>query len=224
MTDFSVFDSPEALALNKARMDHLESIVGDVRGKTVLDVGCGVGYFSKWFADHGAVVRSLDARLSNIEELKRRYGQDGYHPRLNWIAQTLPVEDERFVSACRVCMAVASFDIVLCCGLLYHLADPIQALKNLTAVTKGMLLIETYVVPSSPHGPVLLMTREDPTNVNQGISEWSTRPSADFVVEQVKRFGFDCFEPITLPDHPEFDCVPGVGVNCRRIFIGKPRA
>lgn len=40
---FECFDAPEADALNKARMEHLDSLKLPIDGKTVLDLGCGVG-------------------------------------------------------------------------------------------------------------------------------------------------------------------------------------
>ena len=39
-----VFDTPGALALNAARMDHLESLGLSLKGKRALDLGCGVGH------------------------------------------------------------------------------------------------------------------------------------------------------------------------------------
>ncbi|HET6962224.1 MAG TPA: class I SAM-dependent methyltransferase [Terriglobia bacterium] len=33
---------------------------GDVRGRTVLDAGCGTGYLSKKLCDHGACVTGID--------------------------------------------------------------------------------------------------------------------------------------------------------------------
>jgi len=41
-----VFDAPEALAINGARMSHLESLGLPLAGKRVLDAGCGVGHLA----------------------------------------------------------------------------------------------------------------------------------------------------------------------------------
>lgn len=44
---------------------------GDVTGKTVLDVGCGRGATSLFFAQHGAQVISIDISAVAIDNLKR---------------------------------------------------------------------------------------------------------------------------------------------------------
>lgn len=42
-------------------------MMGDVRGKHVLDVGCGEGYFSRVIADMGASVIGIDFSEPMIE-------------------------------------------------------------------------------------------------------------------------------------------------------------
>lgn len=44
----------------------LVSMMGDVTGKTVLDVGCGEGYFARYFAKHDAVVTGVDVSASLV--------------------------------------------------------------------------------------------------------------------------------------------------------------
>lgn len=39
---------------NTSLKSSLEDIVGDVKGKTILDLGCGIGEFTKYFANNGA--------------------------------------------------------------------------------------------------------------------------------------------------------------------------
>jgi 2-polyprenyl-3-methyl-5-hydroxy-6-metoxy-1,4-benzoquinol methylase len=39
---------------------HDRGLLGDLRGKRVLDVGCGRGRNTRWFADHGALVDGID--------------------------------------------------------------------------------------------------------------------------------------------------------------------
>jgi 2-polyprenyl-3-methyl-5-hydroxy-6-metoxy-1,4-benzoquinol methylase len=38
-----------------------KSLIGDVRNKSILDIGCGPGAYSEWLADNGARVVAVDA-------------------------------------------------------------------------------------------------------------------------------------------------------------------
>src|SRR5581483_8895668 len=69
----TVFDAPEALEINRARMDHLASLGLAIDGKSVLDVGCGVGHLSQFFADRGCRLFCVDARAENLERLAELY-------------------------------------------------------------------------------------------------------------------------------------------------------
>jgi SAM-dependent methyltransferase len=48
------------------------SLLPDVKGKRVLDAGCGPGVYSEWLIEHGAEVISIDASPKMIELAKRR--------------------------------------------------------------------------------------------------------------------------------------------------------
>ncbi|MBO8160155.1 MAG: class I SAM-dependent methyltransferase [Thermosipho sp. (in: Bacteria)] len=49
--------------------------IGKVRGLTVLDAGCGAGFYTKWLADNGAKeVIGIDFSKNMIEAAKRRAG------------------------------------------------------------------------------------------------------------------------------------------------------
>jgi len=47
-----------------------------------------------------------------------------------------------------------AFDLTLCLGLLYHLEDPLGALRRLRSVTKELCVIETEVLSSSSSASV----------------------------------------------------------------------
>ena len=57
-----VFDTPGALALNAARMDHLESLGLPLKGKRALDLGCGVGHLGIRLQQMGCSVLCVDGR------------------------------------------------------------------------------------------------------------------------------------------------------------------
>lgn len=50
------------------------SLLPDVRGKRVLDAGCGPGVYSEWLVEHEAEVVALDASPKMVELARRRLG------------------------------------------------------------------------------------------------------------------------------------------------------
>jgi SAM-dependent methyltransferase len=181
------FDTDAAGAINRARMGHLESLGLPLDGKSVLDVGSGVGHLAQFFVGRGCRVVSVDARTSNIESLRSRY------PGLE--ARVLDVEREPLST-------LGSFDVVFCYGLLYHLENPLAALRNIASVCDGTLLLETIVCDRSE--PVLLLVDESVVS-NQALSGLGCRPSPAYVTMALNRAGFlHVYAPRDPPDHPEF--------------------
>jgi SAM-dependent methyltransferase len=50
------------------------SLLPEVKGKRVLDAGCGPGVYAEWLADHGAEVVGLDASPKMVEFARKRVG------------------------------------------------------------------------------------------------------------------------------------------------------
>lgn len=50
------------------------SLLPDVTGKRVLDVGCGPGVYAEWLVEHGAQVLAFDANRKMVRLAKRRLG------------------------------------------------------------------------------------------------------------------------------------------------------
>ena len=67
-----LFDGPEAMAINAARLDHLRNLRLELAG-SVIDVGCGVGHLSTFFTERGCEVTCVDARQSNLDVLAERH-------------------------------------------------------------------------------------------------------------------------------------------------------
>src|SRR5262245_10959634 len=72
-SDFEVFFAPNALAINEARLCHLASLGLDLTGKTVLEVGGGIGLHTCFFESLNCPVTFTDARPENLREAERRY-------------------------------------------------------------------------------------------------------------------------------------------------------
>lgn len=223
---FDVFDSADALVLNQARMDHLESLNLTIKGKSVLDVGCGVGYFSQWWLDRGANVMAIDARPENVLETMRRVPS-------NSECSMVPCSiEERHLFAIRPGYPFRllpdqpkNYDIVFCYGLLYHLTKPAVALENMRKACKGILLLETIVLDS--WDAELLMVAEDSSVRNQGLHPTACRPSWGWLCQALRSVGFEhLYATLEVPRHPDFTWVSmnskdwrsGI-VNYRRIIL-----
>jgi cyclopropane fatty-acyl-phospholipid synthase-like methyltransferase len=70
------FESEERDAWQKP--DEVIAIMGDLKGKTVMDIGSGTGYFSFRMADAGARVICADVDDRFLEYIKEKKSEDGY--------------------------------------------------------------------------------------------------------------------------------------------------
>jgi FkbM family methyltransferase len=183
-----VFDSPDAIAINRARMAHLDSLHLPIGGKSVLDVGCGVGHLSRFFVERGCQVTCVDGRPENIAVLRSHY------PNMN--AHVADVQTDPLT-------AFGLFDIVFCYGLLYHLENPVAGLRNIAQVCNELLLLET-VVTDHPE-PIMRLLDEPVETHNQALRGMACRPSPAFVAMALNRAGFGyVYAPKYPPDHPDF--------------------
>lgn len=112
----------------------------DLTGRTVLDIGAWDGFFSFEAERRGAArVLAVDKYWS-LDNGARRAGFD-----LARRALGSGVEG-REMDVCDLTPAsVGTFDLVLLLGVLYHLPDPLRALKRVASVTGQHLILETLV-------------------------------------------------------------------------------
>jgi FkbM family methyltransferase len=186
--DYRVFDEAEAVRINRARIQMIGAVGLPLAGARVLDVGCGVGRFADYYASQGCDVVAVDARPENIAELHRRY------PSVRAIVGDAEVFDFE---------TLGQFDVVHCFGLLYHLENPLAALRNLSRVCTRVLLLETMIVDSKR--PMLLLADETKA-ASQALGGIGCRPSPSFVAMSLNRIGFPRVYGLQ-PDgeHEDFD-------------------
>jgi len=106
-------------------------------GARVLDIGCGVGRWSRLLAARGADVTGVDISPTMIEEARRRARSEGVADRCRFL-----VSD---ISALNV---QGEFDLVLGVTVLQHILDPdalsaaLQALSSRVAAGGRIVLLE----------------------------------------------------------------------------------
>lgn len=92
-------------------------VVGDLRGKRVLDVGCGDGQNSSLLALLGAKVDGIDIAPGAIEVARRRAELNGVADRTNFVCAPLETVD----------FAASTYDVIWCDAILHHLIPELQA-------------------------------------------------------------------------------------------------
>ncbi len=111
---------------------------GDWAEHSVIDVACHQGYFASHLARKGCPVLGIDARSEHIadtELIARAYGLANLRAAQHDINVLRPAD-------------LGQFDITLMLGLLYHIENPVGAIRLARALTKKACVIETQVVPN----------------------------------------------------------------------------
>lgn len=109
------------------------AIPTDLRGKTVLDIGCNAGFYSIEMKRRGA------ERVLGIDS------DEQYLTQARFAAKTLDVDIEfRNMSVYDVASLGEKFDIVIFMGVFYHLRHPLLALDILyDSVVKDVLIFQS---------------------------------------------------------------------------------
>src|SRR4029077_19074480 len=105
---------------------------GDKSRYRLADLGCLEGGFAVEFARMGFQVLGVEVREANIAACNYVKANTDL-PNLEFIK-----DDARSVAKYGV------FDVVFCCGLLYHLDKPKEFLNTLSAVTTKLLILQTH--------------------------------------------------------------------------------
>jgi len=108
--------------INPLRLDHIDGIAG-LRGKRVLDVGCGGGILAEAMAARGAQVTGID-----LAEKPLKVAQ------LHLLESGLEVDYRLIAPEALARVAPRSYDLVTCMELLEHVPDPaatVQACADL---------------------------------------------------------------------------------------------
>jgi tRNA (mo5U34)-methyltransferase len=119
--------------------DHLTRALGeDWSGLSAVDLASHQGYFATRLAQKGmSRVLGIDARESHVEDSRL-------------IASVYDLKQLRFSQADvhdLDATVTGRFDVVLMLGLLYHLENPVGALRTARSLCSGVCMIETQIVP-----------------------------------------------------------------------------
>lgn len=191
----SPFDQRGYRAMIAARAETIRRVVDKLKPllhlNSALDAGCGVGFFAQTLTECGLNVCAFDGRIENINEARRRFPELAF--------EVADIQDRSIVQLGR-------FDFVLCCGLLYHLENPLLAIRHLRGLTDKCLLLESMCIPDEK--PALLL-REEPREDDQSLTDVAWYPSEASLVKMLYRAGFLAVYRVTpLPSHEDFRETP----------------
>jgi SAM-dependent methyltransferase len=151
---------------------------GSLRGRRVLDAGCGDGFWSLQAAAAGAeAVLGLDEDAEAIAAARRR-------------AEAAPSDGARVsfeqapVPGARI---DGRYDVALCIGLLERSGKPVELFELFAAAGAELVVIDTEIsgAPSS----FFELSLEAPAGEGRGVA---LLPSREAVVELAAEFGYDC--------------------------------
>lgn len=202
----SEFHSDHYVRHNQRRLEHLATLGLPFEGRSVIEVGAGIGDHTSFFLDRGCSVLTSDGRPENVELLRRRY------PSIAVRQLDLDNPQPEFRETA---------DIVYCYGTLYHLRRPAEALTFLARCCKSMMLVETRV--SLGDDERLDIAEENSLNPSQALLGIGCRPTRLWVHQRLSELFPYVYMPKTQPWHPEFPVdwtIPeSAGELTRAIFI-----
>ena len=164
------------MKLNVARGNFLRELVLNLKQRvqlqTALDVGCGFGYFSAVLRDTGFKVTAFDGRPENVEAARKRTA--------DVLFSVGDIESPEV-------RQLGRFDLVVCLGLLYHLENPFQAVRNLHHLTARVMVLESICLPGN--APSMLLLDEGRTP-DQGLQHIAFYPSEPCIIKMCFHAGF----------------------------------
>ncbi|QFY88340.1 methyltransferase domain-containing protein [Magnetovirga frankeli] len=164
------YQSPRGAWFAERELALLRQLMQPQAGESLLDLGCGTGFFSSGFADLGLEVSGLDPDPAMLDFARQR------DPRVRWLqgrGESLPFAD-------------GAFDQVLAMTSLCFVADPQQALAEMwrvsgKGVTLGLLNRHSLLYRQKRASPGYAAARWDSLSQALGwVDGLSPRPRVDW--------------------------------------------
>ncbi len=112
--------------INPLRLKYIKKHCGGtLKGKKILDIGCGGGILSESMALEGAIVTGIDMAEAGLEVAKLHLLESG----LDIDYQKIPAEEFALKHA-------GEFDVITCLEMLEHVPDPSSIVKSCSKLIK----------------------------------------------------------------------------------------
>lgn len=162
-----------AMVKNHLHLDRLT-------GRRVIDLGCGYGWWGQSLLEHGADVRFIDGRKENLAAVRREVPG----------ARTQQVDVEDYP------LEIFKADLILCMGLIYHIANP-RALFDKMIKVAPRVFIDTTCMDHD--GEFIVYHSESPAGSQYSLTGSACRPSPNWVMMQLRQAGYLYVHDISDP-------------------------
>jgi ubiquinone/menaquinone biosynthesis C-methylase UbiE len=202
----------DVMVIHTTRRHALRQVIArhvpDAAGKTALDISSHQGYYSIELASHFRSVTGYEYRQSTIDDARMMVSALNIH---NVAFEQFDIQDTSR-------MHQARFDFVLVFGLLYHLENPVHALRVACRLAKQHVMIDTQIYPYDisgriedshylnlrPVNGVFALTADYSTHREGGSTDIALVPSRNALLHLLTVFGFGKIEIIEpQPDYYE---------------------
>lgn len=187
----NVFELPAFRDRYTKPIEHIKSHLhlDRLRGRKVIDLACGYGWWGQSLMDHGAEGLFIDGRPENLHRVRTSM------PRA--VTHLMNLETDPF--------PVSRVDLVLCMGILYHLGDPKALIEKLAAIT-DRVFVDTTVMD---HDGDFIVFHDEDNDVRQfSVTGKACRPSPGWVINRLREAGFEHVRDIS---HADMNSEPGPG-------------
>ena len=145
------------------------------KNKKVLELGSYQGGVTKILHNLGANVTGVEGLEENITFCRSKY------PNITFIKCDLDTDE--FLEKCE-----NHYDIVIHWGLLYHLKDQEQSIRNCSKIT-NTLFLETLVTNSTDKD-CYTVAEKNVWGTDQSINNLGTRSSITYIEHLLSKYGF----------------------------------
>lgn len=156
--------------------NHLQ--LANLRGRKVVDLACGYGWWGQALLDYGADVVFMDGREENLTAVRKEIPDATTY--------VMDVEHDLF--------PIPKADLILCMGLIYHIANP-RALFDKMAKISDRVFIDTTCLD---HDGEFIVYHSETTSAREfSLTGSACRPSPKWVMSQLREAGYTKVEDIS---------------------------
>lgn len=161
--------------------------MADFRDKSVLDIGCGDGTYTRELAERGAVsvIHGIDPAAAAVKVASDKVGGGPVGFAVS-SAYALPFPDD-------------SFDVAVLRGVLHHMGQPVDALREGLRVASAMVVVE----PNGYNPALKVLERCSTYHIEHGEKSYRPKTLDGWVADvggQVEARRWAGFVPMFCPD------------------------
>jgi tRNA (mo5U34)-methyltransferase len=176
-------------------LGHLR-LPADCSGLRALDLGARDGYFSFELERRGAEVTAIDYTPPEAT---------GFRVAARLLGSRVPYLHENLYNLRPE--TLGTFDLVLCLGVLYHLPDPIRALRIIRSLSRSRMILETLILDEDlPRMRSTPLMRYFPGNTMRGDPSNYWAPNIACVKAMLHDTEFSVGRIVRTGDRAILDC------------------